>query len=144
MDLCHTSRSICTSSFLELATIRRHCCSRFVQTTEDVVRYLFNVDVPINSNFSHGFISDEKACILPANFCELGIARFKQDLQRLNFISDLIIDSLKMKIEKLKDKRLVLPPSLDYLITDWPHSITPRKSRCRTGWKGSFIHPGAW
>lgn len=101
-----------------MATIRRHCCCRFVQPTEDVVRYLFNVDAPINSNFPHGFISDEKACILPANFCELGIARFKQDLQRLNFISDLIIDSLKMKIEKLKDKRLVLPPSLDYLITD--------------------------
>ena len=90
----------------------------FVQLTGEVARHLFNIDVSINSNYPHGFISDKSTCKLPANFCELGIERFKHDLQRFDFIRGLIIDSLVQKIDKLKDKRLVLPPSLEYLITD--------------------------
>jgi hypothetical protein len=60
--------------------------------------------------YRHGFI-DGKAC-LPSNFCELGVAKFKRDLKKFEYIKKDIILSLKEKSKKLGDKRLVLPLSL--------------------------------
>lgn len=70
----------------------------FVQLDRRVMNNLFGnfvsncydyVDYP------HGFI-DPKA-VLPADFCSLGVQRFKSDLERFDFIRDEILDSLKMK-----------------------------------------------
>ena len=61
--------------------------------------------------YPHGFISD--SCVLPADFCELGIEKFENDLNnRFEWARNEILESIENKIKKLKDWRLVLPPSL--------------------------------
>ena len=81
----------------------------FVQlNSPDVIKEVFNIDVSIGFNdYPHGFI-DEK-CILPCDFCSLGIKKFLNDLIRFNSISNQIIDSLKTKIAIKKDPLLVVP-----------------------------------
>ena len=76
---------------------------------------MFNVDLDIEQVYPHGFI-DEK-CILPADFCELGVEWFKSDINRFANEFEEIINSLKTKTAKLKygvDE--VLPKSLKYLL----------------------------
>jgi hypothetical protein len=46
-------------------------------------------------DYQHGFV-DSKAA-LPADFCSLGVQRFKSDLEKFDFIRDEILDSLKKK-----------------------------------------------
>lgn len=89
----------------------------FIQMSSDIVKRLFDKDVKIEQIYPHGFIADEKTLILPADFCELGIARFKKDLEFYGCKKD-ILESLKIKVEKLGDINLVLPPSLQYLISE--------------------------
>ena len=54
--------------------------------------------------------------MLPADYCELGIKHFENDIKNFYYIKNEIIFSLKNKIKKYKDIKLVLPPSLNYLI----------------------------
>jgi hypothetical protein len=72
----------------------------------------------IVNNLSHipaGFIS--KQAVLPADFCEMGIKRFKDEFNGLpSHIQEEIKDSLKIKLEELKNINLVVPTSLEYLI----------------------------
>lgn len=51
-------------------------------------------------NYPHGFV-DSKA-VLPADFCSLGVERFRKDLIRFAYIADDILESLK-KIKKSED-----------------------------------------
>lgn len=88
----------------------------FVQMSSVVIKHLFNVDVIIEQTFPQGFVSDSVYDLLPCDFTVLGIEKFKKDLERFDYIKDEIIESLKIKIEKLKDKRLVLPECLYYLV----------------------------
>ena len=67
-------------------------------------------------NSTSRIISDSVYDLLPCDFTMLGIEKFKKDLERFDCIKDEIIESLKIKIEKLKDKRLVLPECLYYLV----------------------------
>ena len=73
----------------------------------------------IVNNLPHipaGFIS--KQAVLPADFCEMGINRFRNEFNGLpSHIQDEIKDSLKVKLEELKNINLVVPTSLEYLIT---------------------------
>lgn len=64
----------------------------------------------------HGFIGDK--VLLPANFCERGVQRFKQDLEIYSFAKEEIIQSLKEKVNKKGHISLVLPPSLYYLLDE--------------------------
>ena len=82
----------------------------FVQLTTDVVAHYFGAtDVDMQVDFPQGFIAD-KGEKLPAEFCTLGIARFVDELQELQFIQDDIIRSLKAKVEKYEgDMARVLP-----------------------------------
>lgn len=68
-----------------------------------------NVDI----EYPHGFI-DSKA-LLPCDFCELGILKFKSNLITFSFCHSEIIESIKEKISKI-GKQCVLPPSLFYLV----------------------------
>jgi len=88
----------------------------FVQLDSRTIDALFGLKLNYNCNYKHGFISDASTLILPADYCELGIERFQQDLVRFACIKDDIIESLKIKVQKLKDIRLVLPKSLHYLL----------------------------
>lgn len=88
----------------------------FIQMSSIVIKCLFDVEVDIEQQYPHGFISDTKFDLLPCDFNNLGIERFEKDLERFSYIKEDIVLSLKNKICILKDKRLVLPESLYYLV----------------------------
>jgi len=89
----------------------------YIQMSKDVVKNLFGIEMEIEQEYPHGFISDASTMVYPSDFCELGIEKFKYDLDfRFKYIKDDILDSLKDKISKRGDIRLVLPPSLFYLV----------------------------
>lgn len=74
----------------------------FVQLDSKVMSSLFSNYVSESFNYieyPHGFI-DEKA-VLPADFCSLGVRRFKNDLMKFSYIKKEIMNSLS-KIEKRK------------------------------------------
>lgn len=86
----------------------------FVQLDSKIIKLLFDLNKEINNVYPHGFI-DSKA-LLPADFCELGVNRFEDDLNiTFKVIKNDITSSLKDKIKTL-DKNIVLPPSLFYLL----------------------------
>lgn len=87
----------------------------FIQLSDSVCLTLFNRNITTNQVYPHGFI--DKKCILPADFCEAGIKKFKQDLDRFSIEKPDIIKSLKDKISSSKyGIQEVLPKSLEYLI----------------------------
>lgn len=86
----------------------------FVQLETKTIKLLFGLDYDKQLEFPHGFISKEAT--LPADFCELGVERFKQDLIFYDCIKSEILESLKIKLQKLGDIRAVLPKSLEHLI----------------------------
>jgi hypothetical protein len=85
----------------------------FVQLTEPVIGLLFGELVKNCSpwkDFPHGFV-DERV-IFPADFCEIGVARFREDLSRFGSIRADIERSLERACVIKDDWRLVYPPSL--------------------------------
>lgn len=85
----------------------------FVQMTEPVIGLLFGdriADRERFKEFPHGFISD--AVVFPADFCELGVARFLTDLDRFAPIRADIIASLEQAAAARGDWRLVYPSSV--------------------------------
>jgi hypothetical protein len=86
----------------------------FVQMCPRVVQNLFELPCPFTQVYPHGFNSN--TVIFPADFCELGIARFNSDLEKFNYIREDIIVSLRNKIKLKGNQRLVLPPSLLHLV----------------------------
>lgn len=88
----------------------------FVQLTTETLNYFLGISASVIQDFPHGFI-DPKAK-LPSEFCELGVARFSQELSCLpRTVSVAITRSLKAKCAT-SDPRLVVPPSLRSLIAD--------------------------
>lgn len=53
----------------------------WVQLTTQTLQFYFGLDAEIIQDFQHGFISIKAR--LPASFCELGVSRFKTELDRL-------------------------------------------------------------
>lgn len=88
----------------------------FIQMSKDIVKLLFERDVDIEQVYPHGFI-DNKA-MLPAYFCELGIRRFKRDLDEFKIAKDDIILSLDKKYDEYVNINYVLPPSLHNLLIE--------------------------
>lgn len=84
--------------------------------TETLLFQMFQRTIEFKQVYPHGFI-DSKAS-LPADFCELGIKQFLNDLKKFDYLKDDIINSLRGKIVEKKDINLVLPPSLYYLIEE--------------------------
>lgn len=85
----------------------------FIQMSISTIKYFFELNTNWVQNYPHGFISPN--VILPADFCELGVFKFRNDLNRFNFIEEDIIQSLRNKIETLIDRELVVPTSLTAL-----------------------------
>lgn len=81
----------------------------FVQLSAQTIKLLFSIDVKWEQTYQHGFI--DKSCVLPADFCELGISKFKADLKRFSPFKKEILESLERKIKLLGNRDLVLPPS---------------------------------
>ena len=88
----------------------------FVQLTTPIIKLLFDVDVQVEQVYPHGFISDAGTLILPADFCYIGIQRFLEDLITFKIIRQDIIDSLLVKIRKLEDIDIVVPPNIKSLL----------------------------
>lgn len=86
----------------------------FIQLTPETISHLFGVEKNYTNGYPHGFI-DKKAS-LPADYCEIGIRKFENDLNRFSFLKKEIVESLKEKAKLLGDKDLVLPPSLQYIL----------------------------
>lgn len=88
----------------------------FIQMNSALLQTIFGKKFDYKRSYPHGFV--DSTCILPAQYCELGIIRFKEDLNRFPKQRKLIIKTLKRKIEQLGNINLVLPPSLHYLVLD--------------------------
>lgn len=82
----------------------------FIQLSEKVIFELFEKNFEWKQKYPHGFICNK--ALLPSDFCELGIERFKQDLNRFDFTRQEIQNSIKAKIKELGEIELVLPKSL--------------------------------
>ncbi len=81
----------------------------FVQITTQVLEEIFDEKIKFKQRYPNGFI--DKKAVLPADFCELGVKLFLNDLNRFHYHSEEIIKSLKSKIEEKKDPELVVPLS---------------------------------
>ncbi len=86
----------------------------FIQLNTRVISYLLNIDYAFTQVYPHGFI--DKKVVLPADYCEIGIERFINDLEKFSFIKSEIILSIKSKITSLQNQNLVIPQSLAYLV----------------------------
>ncbi|MFA5490740.1 MAG: hypothetical protein WC284_16290 [Candidimonas sp.] len=89
----------------------------FVQLSENVVLDLFGKYIKNTSAFNdypHGFISDDVK--FPSHFCEIGLLRFLNDLEKFSYISEEIINSLRNAIEKYSKWELIIPPSLKNIL----------------------------
>lgn len=63
-------------------------------------------DVDITTDWEHGFIS--KKIVYPASYCSLGIARFKDEMNRFDkVLNDKIFKSLCAAAKRLGDNNLV-------------------------------------
>ena len=84
----------------------------FVQLSKKTISRLFGLNMEYEQKYPHGFIDPK--CILPADFCHLGIKRFLDDLETFSEIKNEIIVSLIKKIENLKNKNLVVPDTEEF------------------------------
>lgn len=87
----------------------------WIQLTSNVNQFLFKNSNDYSNGYPNGFIS--KNCVLPANFCSLGIYRFRKELESFpTKIQNEVIYSIKEKIKELNDIRLVIPKELEYMV----------------------------
>jgi hypothetical protein len=87
----------------------------FVQLTEPVIEQLFGWRVTDRrrfKDFPHGFIADN--VVFPADFCELGVARFLDDLERFPAQRSDILGSMERATVIKGDWRLVYPTSMSW------------------------------
>jgi hypothetical protein len=84
----------------------------WVQLDSVTVQYYFGISAEIRQNFPHGFITTK---LFPASFCELGVERFKHDLQALPpQVRSAVIRSLRERVEQY-GMEYVLPSTLTEL-----------------------------
>ena len=88
----------------------------FIQLCPEVIRLLFGFDCEFEQKYPHGFVSRKSTMIFPANFCELGVQRFRNDMRRFSCVSKEIINSLKDAVD-VHPIETVLPPSCFDLIS---------------------------
>lgn len=85
----------------------------FIQPSKEIINLLFGIDGEYEQSYPQGFIANNVH--LPADYCELGIIKFRQNLEKFDVVKKEIIQSLHNKIN-IKGIELVLPPSLYDLI----------------------------
>ena len=85
----------------------------WVQIDSEMLKYYFGINEKIEQDFPHGFITTR---IFPASFCEKGIKRFQNELDKLpNHVKKAVIQSLKDQTEK-HGIEYVLPSSLQSIL----------------------------
>lgn len=87
----------------------------FVQLSQKTLKVLFDVKTAWKQIYPHGFVSKEPTVKLPADFCELGLKKFLEDLKTFSCIKKDILESLKLREEPIDQ---VLPPSLQHLLAE--------------------------
>jgi hypothetical protein len=81
----------------------------WVQLDTITARHWFGLEAEIEQSFPHGFITTK---LFPASFCELGIARFKKELESLPAsVRDAVIASLRERTAEY-GVEYVLPTAL--------------------------------
>jgi len=86
----------------------------FIQLNTDIIKTLFDIDVEYRQEYPHGFVN--KKAKLPSEFSEAGLERFVKDLKRFDMCTADIVESLRGKINDLRNIDLVLPRSLQGII----------------------------
>lgn len=83
----------------------------FIQPTTEIIKYYFDIESDINSNFPIGFIS--KDIVLPCDFCTIGLSRFYDEIEDLASIGidNIILDSLFKKIQ-FNEVASIVPPRI--------------------------------
>jgi hypothetical protein len=85
----------------------------WVQLDRVMARHWFGLDADIEQSFQHGFITTK---LFPASFCELGVARFRRDLEELPAaVRGAVIDSLRDRVAEYGIE-YVLPTELRELV----------------------------
>jgi len=85
----------------------------WVQLDNVTLRHYFGMTAKIEQDFPHGFITTK---LFPASFCELGIERFRTDLNGLPAqVHDAVIKSLRERSEEY-GVQYVLPSTLRHLV----------------------------
>lgn len=108
-------RDIRKREIVEKAGFRMISIPYWIQLTPSVIISLFKIDQAkdLSNNYPLGFISEK--VILPAEFCFLGVERFKKEMQFFSEeVQTKVILSLEQKIKQQGDWRLVVP-SLNFL-----------------------------
>jgi len=86
----------------------------WVQLDSMMARHWFGLKANIEQSFPHGFITTK---LFPASFCELGVARFRRDLDALPATVRLaVIASLRERVAE-HGIEYVLPTELRALVT---------------------------
>lgn len=85
----------------------------WVQLTTETLRHYLGLDAVIDQDFPHGFISTK---LFPASFCELGVARFRRELEDLpEGVRKAVVSSLRDRIAE-HGREYVVPTSLCELV----------------------------
>jgi hypothetical protein len=85
----------------------------WVQLDNVMARHWFGLDVDIEQSHPHGFNTTK---LFPASFCELGIARFRQELESLpEAVRLAVIASLRARVEE-HEIEYVVPTELRSLV----------------------------
>jgi len=87
----------------------------WVQLTTETLRHYFGLEGVIEQSFPHGFIATK---IFPASYCELGVERFRRELEALPVVMrDAVIQSLEARAAE-HGLEYVLPNRLSDLISN--------------------------
>jgi hypothetical protein len=86
----------------------------WVQLDRVMARHWFDLDAEIEQSFPHGFITTQ---LFPASFCELGVGRFRRELEALPAaVRGAVIGSLRDRVAKYGIE-YVLPKELRGLVS---------------------------
>lgn len=85
----------------------------FIQLEPRTIPILFGFEADWKLEFPHGFIS--KNVTTPADFCELGVQRFKKDLLKFEIVKNEIEQSLIQKLNEFKNIQAIIPSSLYHI-----------------------------
>lgn len=85
----------------------------WIQLDTKTLSHYFGLSAVVDQNFPHGFITTK---LYPASFCEMGISRFRSDLEYLpTTVYDAVIRSLRDRASE-HGIEYVLPSSLQQLL----------------------------
>jgi hypothetical protein len=85
----------------------------WVQLDQTMTRHWFNLEAQIEQSFPHGFITTK---LFPASFCELGVARFRGELDSLpETVREAVVASLRERIAE-HGIEYVLPEGLRAIV----------------------------